>query len=160
MNFLDIMKSERLKTQVPASLMFWPLFQYIRGANVKNQTIEMTKGVETAHHQVRKDDRRGDVELQEMCFYLPSKFQEGALQEASGEARAVVFPAGGAVAVPEPTNKAVYVVEKQARVVFVRQFPGWAFTAATWLGQRNVLQVALEGEEEYDDKLYVSTQKS
>lgn len=141
-NFLEIMKSERFKTQVPASLMFWPLFRYIRGENARNESIAMTKGVTTAHIQIKEDDERGDVELQEMCFYLESKFQ-----------------AEGSSKVPAPTDASVYVVRKPELAVFVRQFPGWAFTAATWLHNRDILQEALDGEDYYD-KLYLTTQKS
>merc|ERR1711872_899594 len=49
-DFTEIMQSQRYKTRVPASLMFWPLFRYISGNNA------------------------GEVKI-EMCFYLESKFQ-------------------------------------------------------------------------------------
>ena len=39
-----------------------------------NVEIEMTKGV-TTKHILEKKDRFGEVELQEMCFYLENKFQ-------------------------------------------------------------------------------------
>ena len=34
----------------------------------------MTKGV-TTKHTLQKKDNHGEVELQEMCFYLENKFQ-------------------------------------------------------------------------------------
>ena len=39
-----------------------------------NVEIEMTKGV-TTKHTLQKKDNYGEVELQEMCFYLENKFQ-------------------------------------------------------------------------------------
>ena len=39
-DFTEIMQSQRYKTRVPASLMFWPLFRYISGNNAgKNISI-------------------------------------------------------------------------------------------------------------------------
>ena len=39
-----------------------------------NIKIEMTKGV-TTKHILEKKDKYGEIELQEMCFYLENKFQ-------------------------------------------------------------------------------------
>ena len=39
-----------------------------------NVKIEMTKGV-TTKHILEKKDKYGEIELQEMCFYLENKFQ-------------------------------------------------------------------------------------
>ena len=39
-----------------------------------NVKIEMTKGV-TTKHVLEKKDKYGEIELQEMCFYLENKFQ-------------------------------------------------------------------------------------
>jgi len=141
-NFLTIMKSTRYKTKVPSTLMFWPLFRYIQGDNAKNQSIAMTKGVLTGHHMIKEDKERGDIELQEMCFYLESKFQ-----------------VGGSIPVPAPTDESVYIVKKPDQQYYVRQFGGWAFTAATWLNNRDILQGGLEGEV-YNHKLYCTAQKS
>ena len=38
-DFTEIMQSQRYKTRVPASLMFWPLFRYISGNNAGNNTL-------------------------------------------------------------------------------------------------------------------------
>ena len=82
----------RYKKKVPSSRMFWPLFRYIGGVNAGlhqvrfvqtqckinpltgNVKIEMTKGV-TTKHTLEKKDKFGEIELQEMCFYLENKFQ-------------------------------------------------------------------------------------
>ena len=39
-----------------------------------NIKIEMTKGV-TTKHILEKKDKYGEIELQEMCFYLENRFQ-------------------------------------------------------------------------------------
>ena len=67
----------------------------------------MTRGVTTSHSLIKRDLVWGDVELQEMCFYLESKFQ-----------------ADGSEPVPVPENQAVYIVNRPRLAVFVRQFPG------------------------------------
>ena len=67
----------------------------------------MTRGVTTSHSLVKRDRVWGDVEEQEMCFYLGSKFQEE-----------------GTEPVPESVDPAVYIVSRPRLVVFVRQFPG------------------------------------
>ena len=67
----------------------------------------MNRGVTTSHSLVKRDRVWGDVEEQEMCFYLESKFQ-----------------ADGTEPVPEPEDPAVYIVNRPRLVVFVRQFPG------------------------------------
>jgi hypothetical protein len=78
--------------------------QYFSTGEVK---IEMTRGVTTSHSLVKRDRVWGDVEEQEKCFYLESKFQ-----------------ADGTEPVPEPEDPAVYIVSRARLVVFVRQFPG------------------------------------
>ena len=45
-----------------------------------NVKIEMTKGV-TTKHVLEKKDKYGEIELQEMCFYLENKFQVISLEE-------------------------------------------------------------------------------
>merc|ERR1711881_445897 len=107
-DFTEIMQSQRYKTRVPASLMFWPLFRYISGNNAGEVKIEMTKGVTTSHSLIKKDRVWGDLEMQEMCFYLESKFQ-----------------AEGTESVPEPLDPAVYIVRRPTLPVFVRKFTGF-----------------------------------
>ena len=67
----------------------------------------MTKGVTLGHSLVKRDRVWGDVEEQEMCFYLEKKFQ-----------------VDGTELVPEPEDKAVYIVNRPRLVVFVKKFPG------------------------------------
>ena len=67
----------------------------------------MTRGVTTSQSLVKRDRVWWEVEEQEMCFYLESKFQSDRTE-----------------LVPEPEDPAVYIVSRPRLVVFVRQFPG------------------------------------
>jgi len=143
-DFKEIMQSKRYKTRVPSSLMFWPLFNYINGDNEGEVKIKMTRTVTTSHALIKRDVVWGDLELQEMCFYLPSKFQAERTEQ-----------------VPKPLDQKVYTVNKPEFRVFVRQFPGWAFTAAVWQANRDILSNELtQAKERFDDELYFTTQKS
>ena len=65
--------TEGLKRQC---LSLWQSCMYLWG-NISltgNIKIEMTKGV-TTKHILEKKDKYGEIELQEMCFYLENKFQ-------------------------------------------------------------------------------------
>ena len=134
MDFRKIMMTKRYKTRVPSSLMFWPLFNYIGGNNygkikssqkdihygkiksgpkdihflfVGSVKIEMTMGVTTKHTVLKRDTVWGDLEKQEMCFYLEKKFQ-----------------ADGTEPVPEPLDPAVYIQKRPELNVYVKKFPG------------------------------------
>jgi len=142
-DFREIMQSKRYKTRVPSSLMFWPLFRYINGENKGEVKISMTKGVTTRHSLIKRDRIWGDLEVQEMCFYLESKFQTGGSQP-----------------IPPPLDTSVYIVARPELSVFVRQFPGWAFTAEVWQANRDILERNLEGEENYNNTLYYTVHTS
>jgi len=119
--FLELMKTETYQENVPSSKMYWLLRKYILGANEGNITIEMTKGV-TTKHVLENENENGETELQEMCFYLENKFQETL--NYSG-------------AVPLPTDPKVYIRKRDELIVSVKQFGGWAFTADTWMKNRD-----------------------
>jgi len=142
-DFTEIMQSKRYKTKVPSSLMFWPLFRYIGGNNKGEVKIKMTRGVTTSHSLVKRDRVWGDVEEQEMCFYLEKKFQ-----------------ADGTEPVPEPEDEAVYIVNRPRFVVFARKFPGWAFTSAVWQENRDILEKDLVNRESFNSTLYYTAMTS
>ena len=86
----------------------------------------MTRPVLT-EHVVVKEDPLGNYEDQEMCFYLPSKYQEGHLHQGEEEDEAVVDPEQrrrrrhAAVAPPPPLDAGkVYTFTRPALTVFVR----------------------------------------
>merc|ERR1712212_1360271 len=143
-NFLQIMNSRRYKTKVPSSQMFYNLFDYINGENEGSVKIEMTKGVTTKHTVLKEDREWGDLEQQEMCFFLEKKFQQ----------------AGGSEAVPEPSNTSVYIQNRPDMTVIVGKFPGWAFTAATWQKERDILEQNVGDKENYTKGVYYTMMKS
>merc|ERR1719483_1403918 len=61
--------------KAPRSQMFWELFKYIQGVNQNQEEIQMTSPV-VVFHNITKETTLGDYEEQEMCFYLPQKYQE------------------------------------------------------------------------------------
>merc|ERR1712038_406201 len=73
-------------------------------------------------HTLQKKDDYGELELQEMCFYLENKFQETL---------------GNSEAVPVSTDPKVYIRKRDQLTVYAKQFGGWAFTAATWMKERD-----------------------
>jgi len=140
--FKDFLHSNRFKTK-PSSLMFGPLFRYIGGNNKGGVQIKMTMGVTTSHSLVKRDRVWGDVEEQEMCFYLEKKFQ-----------------ADGTEPVPEPEDKAVYIVNRPRLVVFVKKFPGWALPWALWQKNRDILMEDLVNRENFNPTLYYTEKMS
>ena len=78
--------------------------------------MEMTSPVVTTH-EIVKEDPEGNYEDQEMCFYLPSQYQENHSHEEdeSREARHEQMTA------PAPLdNNKVYLKTRPAMYVFVR----------------------------------------
>merc|ERR1711934_39033 len=142
--FTELMQTQRYKNKVPSSKMFWPLFRYIGGVNEGNVVIEMTKGVTTSHTLLKKDNF-GEVEVQEMCFYLENKFQASL---------------GGTEAVPEPTDPKVHIKNRPELTVFAMQFGGYAFTADTWIQARERFINEIQRKDEYVRDLYYTGSKS
>lgn len=142
--FTQLMQTKRYKKKVPSSKMFWKLFRYIGGLNEGNVEIEMTKGVTTSH-ELKEKDKWGEVELQEMCFYLENKFQESL---------------GGVEAVPAPLDPAVYIKYRKEMTVYAKQFGGWAFTSATWQAARDQFAREIQRSDPYKEGRYYTGSKS
>jgi len=119
-----LMGSKRWK-KTASSIMFKELFKYISGVNKEGVEVEMTRPVST-HHAIKVEQYGGDQEVQEMCFYIPSKHQDSP---------------------PEPLSTSpVYIHKRPAMRVYVRRFSGWALTAEPWLEQRELLESDLIGK--------------
>ena len=69
-----LMQSKRSR-KTPNSIMFMRLFRYISGVNQAQEEVAMTRPVVDMHKVIREDNI-GNMEMQLMCFYLPSKYQE------------------------------------------------------------------------------------
>merc|ERR1712123_182132 len=162
MNPYDVMMSRRYQ-KTPKSQMFRELFKYIQGENQNKEEIEMTRPVVTFHN-VTKETTQGNYEEQEMCFYLPSKYQknhkheeedheqtEEEQQDKATSRHAVVSP-------PEPVqNGRVYLYTRPAMQVYVRTFGGFALTHQTWEEQREILEEDILGKK-YNPSEYFTAQ--
>lgn len=134
MNPMQMMSSKRYKKR-PSSYMFKELYKYISGVNKEYQEIEMTRPVST-HHSVKKVQFGGDVEVQEMCFYIPAAHQANP---------------------PQPLETSpVYIHQRPTMRVFVRRFGGWAMTAESWSREREVLETLLMGKPHHDREYYTN----
>merc|ERR1712227_779606 len=79
---------------------------------------------------VVKEDPQGNYEDQEMCFYLPSHYQENHSHEQ--------------MAAPPPLdNNKVYLKSRPAMYVFARRFGGFPLTRDQWEKQRLALEADL-----------------
>jgi len=131
---LMMMSSKRWRKH-PSSIMFKELFKYISGVNKGNTEVEMTAPVST-HHSIKKKQFGGDLEVQEMCFYIPAEHQESP---------------------PEPLDTSpVYIFERPAMSVYAYRFPGWALTADRWAQERQVLETLLIGKPHHDKEYYTN----
>merc|ERR1711973_1024702 len=92
----------------PQSKMFMRLFRYIAGVNKESQEIEMTVPV-WSKMVVNKED--GKI-TKDMCFYITKEFQSNP---------------------PEPTDPEVKILKSKERVVFVKQFGGYAMQDSVWM---------------------------
>ncbi|XP_023325404.1 uncharacterized protein LOC111699075 [Eurytemora carolleeae] len=134
MNPFEVMKSKQWK-KAPTSLMFIELFKYISGVNKEGQEIEMTIPAPT-HHSIKKKQVGGDVEVQEMCFYITSEFQANP---------------------PQPLdNSPVFIFERPAMKLYARQFGGFPLTSASWIHEKQILENALVGKYYHDSEYYTA----
>merc|ERR1712060_729433 len=92
----------------PQSKMFMKLFRYIAGVNKESQEIEMTVPV-WSKMVVNEED--GKI-TKDMCFYITKEFQSNP---------------------PEPTDPDVKILKSKERVVFVKQFGGYAMQDSVWM---------------------------
>jgi len=146
-----IMQSRRFN-KTPQSIMFMKLFRYISGTNQDEEKIKMTRPVSTLHKVVR-EDRLGNLELQMMCFYLPSKYQPEHThphEEVVGRHRR-----HAAVSPPAPMEGSdIFLYTRPEVTVYVRKFGGFALTAESWENQREILQNDLLGKKVNDDEFF------
>jgi len=149
MNPLTVMSSKRWKRH-HTSQMFMELFKYISGVNKNQEEMEMTSPVVTTHYIV-KEDTDGNYEDQEMCFYLPSQYQEKHEHEVR-ESRHEQMTAP-----PPLDNNKVYLKTKPAMYVFARRFGGFPLTYDQWEKQRLALEAdLLVGRLKYKSGEYVT----
>jgi len=129
-----LMSSKRWKKQ-PSSIMFMELFKYISGVNKEGNEIEMTRPVST-HHSIKKKQFGGDLEVQEMCFYVPAEHQANP---------------------PQPLeNSPVYIFKRPTMRVYVLRFGGFALSSDTWQKNHDLLENLLIGKPHHDTEYYTN----
>jgi len=146
---MEVMRSSRWQ-KLPSSQMFKELFKYISGVNERAEEINMTRPVTTLHHVERKD-YLGNVEIQEMCFYLPEKYQP----EHKHEEEAGPSPRHAELEPPKPLNHSkVFIHTRPELEVYVRAFGGYAMTQDDWETQRQALEDDLAGKPHHDNEFF------
>jgi len=133
-NPLVLMSSKRYRKS-PSSIMFMELFKYISGVNQENEEVKMTKPVSTLH-SIKQKQFGGEVELQEMCFYVPASHQNNP---------------------PKPLEKSpVYIKNRPTMKVYARRFGGYILTADAWREERDLLEMLLIGKPHHDREYYTN----
>lgn len=99
------------------------------------QEIEMTRPVSTLH-TVKQKKFGGDVEENEMCFYITSEWQANPPQ-------------------PIPSSP-VYIYERPTMMVYSRTFGGFVMTSAAWTKEKEVLEGLLAGKPHHDNEYYTT----
>jgi len=133
-NPLVLMSSKRYRKS-PSSIMFMELFKYISGVNKENEEVKMTKPVSTLHDVMQKKFG-GEVELQEMCFYVPAIHQSNP---------------------PQPLDKSpVYIKNRPTMKVYARRFGGYVLTADAWKKERDLLATLIMGKPHHDNEYYTN----
>jgi len=129
-----LMNSRRWRKQ-PSSIMFMELFKYISGVNKEGDEIEMTRPVST-HHSIKKKQFGGDLEVQEMCFYIPAEHQANP---------------------PQPLeNSPVYIHKRPSMRVYALQFGGYALSSDVWQQQKDILENLLIGKSHHDTEYFTN----
>lgn len=148
MEVMQIMASARYQKR-PSSAMFRELFKYISGVNDRGEEINMTRPVTTLHHVERKD-YLGNVEIQEMCFYLPEAYQSEHEHEDAGPS-----PRHIALTAPKPLeNSKVFIHIRPEMEVYVRTFGGYAINSDTWEAHKKALEDDLIGKPHHDHEFF------
>jgi len=144
---LEVMQSNRW-SKLPSSQMFKKLFKYISGVNERAEEINMTRPVTTLHH-VERRDYLGNVEIQEMCFYLPSKYQPNHKHEEAGPSLR-----HSALEPPQPLDHSVFIHTRPEMEVYVRRFGGFMMSQEQWEEQREALENDLVGKPHHDNEFF------
>jgi len=151
---IEVMQSRRWQ-KLPTSRMFKKLFKYISGVNSRTEEVNMTTPVSTLHH-VERRDYLGNHEIQEMCFYLPLKYQPDHVhEEDAGPA-----PRHAPLEAPQPIDDTVFLHTRPQMDVYVRRFGGFMMTQEQWEEQREALASDLIGKPHHDNEFFTVSYSS
>jgi len=133
-NPMMLMGSKRWRKS-PTSIMFKELFKYISGVNKEGQEISMTRPVSTHHKIIEKRDL-GDLEVVEMCFYIPAEHQANP---------------------PQPLDTSpVYVHTRPTMRVYAHRFGGHPISSDDWSEQRDLMEALVMGKAHNQDEYYTN----
>merc|ERR1711974_126086 len=116
----------------PQSKMFMKLFRYIAGVNKDSQEIEMTVPVWSK----MVVNQEGGKITKDMCFYITKEFQSNP---------------------PEPVDPEVKIVKSKERIVFVKQFGGYAMQDSVWMKEADKFRAELSERSNEVDLSYFWT---
>jgi len=108
----------RDRSEDKQSSMFWKLFRYISGDNIRQQKIEMTVPVMTNVKEIEQG-KLG----KRMCFYLPEKFQSDP---------------------PKPLNPDVTLMFLGHEDVLVKTFGGYIMQDSLWMQHAQLFRNEIE----------------
>merc|ERR1711910_60128 len=111
---MQMMTNKKSWKKKPENQMFMKLFRYIAGVNKDGQEIEMTVPVISKMAPMENTTMK-----KEMCFYITKEFQENP---------------------PQPIDDEVYIKKSTERVVFVKQFGGYAMRDIVWVDNANAFR--------------------
>jgi hypothetical protein len=103
------------------------LKNYTQGQNKENEVMAETRPV-SIRHWVRERTNGGNIEVQEMCFYLQHKYQDNHQGNQQSER------------IPQPLDSRVFILAMPEMSVYVQSFNQIAVTEAMWDFQRQQLE--------------------
>lgn len=125
----ELMSSDRYQDG-PHGIMYNRLTNYTQGENVENEVMAETRPI-SIHHWITEMTDGGNIEVQEMCFYMQHIYQDNYQPGQQGQK------------IPQPIDSQVYILNAPAITVYVQSFNAVAVTEAAWDYQRQQLEEKL-----------------
>lgn len=122
----ELLSSARYQ-EGPQGTMHRRLKNYTQGQNKENEVMAETRPV-SIRHWVRERTNGGNIEVQEMCFYLQHKYQDNHQGNQQSER------------IPQPLDSRVFILAMPEMSVYVQSFNQIAVTEAMWDFQRQQLE--------------------
>jgi len=125
----ELLKSDRYQ-EGPQGTMHRRLKNYTQGQNKESEVMAETRPI-SIRHWIKERTNGGNIEVQEMCFYLQHKYQDN--HQANQESQKI----------PQPEDPEVYIFAMPEMTVYVQSFNEVAVTEAMWDYQRQQLEEKL-----------------
>lgn len=125
----ELLSSDRYQ-EGPHGQMHQKLTNYTQGENMEKEVMAETRPI-SIHHWVIEETNGGNIEVQEMCFYLQHKYQDNYQPGQEGQK------------IPQPIDALVYILNMPTITVYVQSFNQVAVTEAAWDYQRQQLEEKL-----------------